>query len=43
MGIKTVNDGTSVANKVMFNLAGQKVNADYKGIVIKGNQKFIKK
>lgn len=31
------------ANNVMFNVAGQKVSADYKGIVIKDGKKFFNK
>jgi hypothetical protein len=30
-------------NNIIFNLAGQKVGADYKGIVIKNGRKFIQK
>ena len=33
----------SVMNNIIFNLAGQKVGADYKGIVIKNGRKFIQK
>ena len=31
------------ANATMYNLAGQKVGADYKGIVVKNGKKFMNK
>ena len=40
-GIKAVS--TSVENDVRYNLAGQKVGADYKGIVIVNGKKFVVK
>lgn len=41
-GIKTVNT-TSVRTNAMYNLAGQRVSKDFKGIAIKNGQKFIVK
>ena len=41
-GIDNVNANDNL-NKGTYNLAGQKVGADYKGIVITGNKKYLKK
>ena len=41
-GIKNVK-ANKVANNVRYNLAGQKVDASYKGIVIMNGKKFIQK
>ncbi len=38
--IKTAND---VKNATMYNIAGQKVGQDYKGLVIKAGKKYLKK
>ena len=40
-GIKAVS--TKVENGVRYNLAGQKVGADYKGIVIVNGKKYLNK
>ena len=40
-GIKAVS--TKVENGVRYNLAGQKVGADYKGIVIVNGKKYMRK
>ena len=40
-GIKAVS--TKVENGVRYNLAGQKVGADYKGIVIVNGKKYLRK
>ena len=40
-GIETVNH--MVRNGVTYNLAGQKVNASYKGIIVKGGKKLVVK
>jgi hypothetical protein len=40
-GIKTVN--SMVRNGVVYNLAGQKVNASYKGIIVKEGKKLVVK
>ena len=40
-GIKTIS--TTVRSGVVYNLAGQKVDASYNGIVIKGGKKFIQR
>ena len=40
--IKTVK-GAKAENGAIFNLAGQKVNAAYKGVVIKDGKKYIQK
>ncbi|MGI6242303.1 MAG: hypothetical protein ACOYJK_02005 [Prevotella sp.] len=44
-GIKNIegNGTKSGANSAIYNLAGQKVNADYKGIVIKDGKKYMVK
>ena len=34
---------TVAGNSAIYNLAGQKVNASYKGIVIKDGKKYIQK
>ena len=41
-GIKDVK-ATQSSNSAIYNLAGQKVNTSYKGIVIKNGKKFIQK
>lgn len=40
--VKITNDN-SQANQLMYNLAGQRVGNDYKGIVIQNGKKFIRK
>lgn len=43
-GVKGINDNAVKANdNRIFNLAGQQVGENYKGIVIKNGQKFLKK
>ena len=42
-GIKEVNNGTVNENAPIYNLAGQRVGKDYKGVVIQNGKKFIKK
>ena len=42
-GIETVKAVTKTANGVIYNLAGQKVGSDYKGIVIKDGRKMVQK
>ena len=42
-GIKEVNNGTVNENVPIYNLAGQRVGKDYKGVVIQSGKKFIKK
>ena len=41
-GINTIA-AEKVSNSVIYNLAGQKVSKDYKGLVIKNGRKFIQK
>ena len=41
-GITSIKD-TTIENDVMYNLAGQKVGNDYRGIVIKNGYKFFNK
>ncbi len=38
-----VNDGTKIIDNNIYNLAGQKVGVDYKGIVIKNGRKYLVK
>ena len=40
-GISTINAAEKVSNGAIYNLAGQKVANDYKGLVIKNGRKFI--
>ena len=42
-GISTVVNEKKVSNNVIYNLAGQRVSKDYKGIVIKNGAKYIVK
>ena len=42
-GIETVKANAKVNNEVIYNLAGQKVGKDYKGLVIKNGKKLIQK
>ena len=39
-GIKEVNNGTVNENAPIYNLAGQRVGKDYKGVVIQNGKKF---
>ena len=41
-GISTVK-ATAENNSVIYNIAGQKVSKDYKGLVIKNGKKMIQK
>jgi hypothetical protein len=40
---QTIAPAKVIENNVIYNLAGQKVNENYKGIVIKSGKKFIQK
>ena len=42
-GINTVKNDSKKADAALYNLAGQKVNKDFKGLVIKNGSKFINK
>lgn len=42
-GINTINSNAKVNNNAVYNLRGQRVNANYKGIVIVNGKKFINK
>ena len=42
-GISTINAAEKVSNGAIYNLAGQKVANDYKGLVIKNGKKMIQK
>ena len=42
-GINEISNGTLNANAPIYNLAGQRVGKDYKGVVIQNGKKFIKK
>ena len=42
-GIETVETKKDVVDGVSYNLAGQKVDANYKGVVIKNGKKFFQK
>lgn len=43
-GIQNIKAATkTIENNVIYNLAGQRVNESYKGIVIKNGKKFIQK
>lgn len=42
-GINEVSNGTVNDNAPIYNLAGQRVGKDYKGVVIQNGKKFIKK
>ena len=42
-GINTLNANAKVYNGAIYNLAGQKVGKDYKGIVIMNGKKFMQK
>ena len=42
-GIKEVSNGTVNENTPIYNLAGQRVGKDYKGVVVQNGKKFIKK
>ena len=41
-GVNTIN-AAKIENGAIYNVAGQKVNAGYKGVVIKNGKKFIQK
>ena len=40
-GINNIHASTAVKNNVMYNLAGQRVNKDYKGLVIMNGKKMM--
>lgn len=42
-GIKAIQNSNKVQNNYIYNLAGQKVSSDYKGIIIKNGVKFMNK
>ena len=42
-GINTINSNVKANNNAVYNLRGQRVNANYKGIVIVNGKKFINK
>ena len=42
-GINNIQTTTAVKNNVMYNIAGQRVNKDYKGLVIMNGKKMIVK
>ena len=42
-GINETSNGALNANSPIYNLAGQRVGKDYKGVVIQNGKKFIKK
>ena len=42
-GISTINAAEKVSNGAIYNLAGQKVGKDFKGLVIKNGKKMIQK
>ena len=42
-GIETVETVTNNSSAVLYNLAGQKVSKDYKGVVVANGKKFIQK
>jgi hypothetical protein len=42
-GISTINAAEKVSNGAIYNIAGQKVSKDYKGLVIKNGKKMIQK
>ena len=41
--IQIVNDQDQTANSPIYNMAGQRVSADFKGLVIKNGSKFMNK
>lgn len=43
VGINNINASTAVKNNVMYNIAGQRVNKDYKGLVIMNGKKMMVK
>ena len=40
-GINNIHTSTAIKNNVMYNLAGQRVNKDYKGLVIMNGKKMM--
>ena len=42
-GINNIQTTTAVKNNVMYNIAGQRVNKDYKGLVIVNGKKMMVK
>ena len=42
-GIININASTSAKKSVRYNMAGQQVNASYKGLVIENGKKFVQK
>lgn len=41
--IVNINASTSAKKSVRYNMAGQQVNASYKGLVIENGKKFVQK
>ncbi len=42
-GVKNINTTTNIANAPRYNLAGQKVSKDFKGVVLQNGKKFVQK
>ena len=42
-GVNEVKAATKADNGAIYNLAGQQVSKDYKGVVVKNGKKFIQK
>ena len=42
-GITTISSDKSLKDAPAYNLAGQKVGKDYKGVIIKAGKKYIQK
>jgi hypothetical protein len=42
-GINTIKNDIGNANAAIFNVAGQRVNNNYKGLVVKDGRKFMNK
>ena len=42
-GVNVTTKTVKTSNAAMFNLAGQRVNKDFKGLVVKDGQKFMNK
>ena len=40
-GVNTVNEFKTANSDAIYNLAGQKVDSNYRGIVIKNGKKFL--
>ena len=42
-GVNVTTKTVKTSNAAMFNLAGQRVNKNFKGLVVKDGQKFMNK